>query len=91
MLDAVSAFYRAVRELVMQLGTSDADLHNILQTAGLPPGAIEDLEALIAAHHTLLEQAGIARHIRALTASSYSGNWFWYPGASAVAFSLEGA
>eukprot|EP00959_Pyramimonas_sp_CCMP1952_P426125 8925372-Pyramimonas_sp.AAC.1 len=60
-------------------------------TAGLPPGAIEDPKAHIAEQHTLLEQAGISRHIRALTASSYSGNWFWHPGASAVAFSLEGA
>ncbi|CAK0858257.1 unnamed protein product [Prorocentrum cordatum] len=42
MLHAISAFYRAARELVMQVGTKDVDLHLILSAAGPQAGAIED-------------------------------------------------
>jgi len=57
MIDAISAFYRAIRELVLQLGTSDADLRRILHTAGLPEDAVEDLKLYISTHPTLLETA----------------------------------
>eukprot|EP00959_Pyramimonas_sp_CCMP1952_P009945 207240-Pyramimonas_sp.AAC.1 len=50
MIDAVSAFYRAIRGLVLQLGTSGPELRHILRTAGLPEAAVEELKTHIATH-----------------------------------------
>eukprot|EP00959_Pyramimonas_sp_CCMP1952_P351781 7370662-Pyramimonas_sp.AAC.1 len=57
MLDAASALSRAIRELVMQMGTSDSDLHVILATAGFTTSATESFKSHIAQQATILEAA----------------------------------
>eukprot|EP00959_Pyramimonas_sp_CCMP1952_P046030 961508-Pyramimonas_sp.AAC.1 len=70
-IDAEPVFYRDIRELVLQLGTSDPELRRTLRAAGLPEAAVEELKTHIATHPTLLEAAGASQHVRALVADSY--------------------
>ena len=90
LIDVVQAFYKSVRQLVMQTGLSLDHLALLLKTTGLPPTALHRLLERIRASDTSLVMAGVSPHVRALVASSYQGSWFHYPGSSLVAYSTIG-
>eukprot|EP00959_Pyramimonas_sp_CCMP1952_P012696 268576-Pyramimonas_sp.AAC.1 len=73
MVDAVQAFYKAARQLVMDSSLARDELASMLQAAKLPPSAMHNIMENIHTQDNTLERSGISQHVRALAATSYHG------------------
>eukprot|EP00959_Pyramimonas_sp_CCMP1952_P248252 5188851-Pyramimonas_sp.AAC.1 len=67
------------------------ELASILLAAKLPPSAMHNIMEQIHTQDNALERSGISQHVRALTATSYQGAWFYYAGATKIAFPMLGS
>ena len=89
-LDIKEAFYSLVRELVMDLSTSDDAAAWILKSLNLPDTAFQELAELL--HQPpLLTQAAVSDHLHHLIAETHPDTWWMLRKAPEPAHAMRGA
>ena len=73
--DVKAAFYRVVRQLVVDTPDSDEGILRVVATLGLPPAALAELQTQLASL-TALDQAGASTHLMALLSDAMQGTFF---------------
>ena len=84
-VDAISAYYRALRELIMKSDLCDENVAHIVQAAGLPPEAMHQLAQQLSQHPALMDQAGVSPAVQAQVVEHYRAPWFTCAAASTLA------
>ena len=88
--DVKAAFYKVIREALVESEEGDARLVGLLTDLGVPLSALPELvEKLQTAEH--LATAGVGRHMQAQLADLLRGTWFRLDGCSTLVLTTRGS
>ena len=89
-VDISSAFYRVVRELVINLSSTDQEVINILERFGLGPKHFEQLQRQLA-RPPILEQCECTQREQATVDAILSDTWYTVPFSNAITATSAGS